>query len=107
MNRITPAAIQKAGEKLLMDKADIITAKNNIALFRAFCTQAIHHKLVGGYSLYGGRAIMEHLRWHTNASDNSRMYKISNDITPKFCALSMEILPELKDFFRTHDNVKF
>ena len=93
-------AIRYACQYLDIDDADCITMQNNLELFTAFISLAFHRKRVGKFEIYGGRAIMEHLRWHTNKHDNSRMYKISNDITPRFCAVSMELFPQLNGFFR-------
>ena len=93
-------AIHEAGERIKLDYADIITVQNNLKLFSAFIELAFERKNIEGFKAFGARAIMEHLRWYTNESDNSRMYKITNDITPRFSELSMEIFPELDGFFR-------
>jgi len=95
------ALIKTHGSYLNMDYADILTVQNNLPLFRAFIMRA-DEVMLAGFKKYGGRAIMEHLRWNTSAHDNSRLYKITNDITPRFCELSMSLFPQLNGFFNTH-----
>ncbi|MCK4963352.1 MAG: hypothetical protein KAS19_12735 [Anaerolineales bacterium] len=92
--------IEFSAMKLKFDDADVITVKNNLPLFEAFVRSAFYKR--GHFKVYGARAIMEDLRWHTNAHDNSRAYKISNNITPRLSELSMEMFPALKGFFKTH-----
>ena len=68
----------------------------------AFLERALQIKDVYGFKVYGGRAIAEHLRWHTHHQDGSRLYKVQNNLTPRIVALAMVMFPELDGFFRRH-----
>ena len=67
-------------------------------LFERFALE----KLELGYAHYGAKAIMERVRWETDAGAKSPQLKISNNHTTFYARRFMRLHPRHAGFFHTH-----